>query len=309
MMPQLLIAAFRNIRKNKTYSLLNIVGLGIGIACAGLIALWMEDELGFDRMHVKADQLYEVKVNMKLGDKVLTMHSTPRPLAAAIEFEIPGIVHAARYSDNEQRLPVTINDRSVYSSGRYADPQLFEMFSFHFLEGSVSKPFSQLHSVVITDEFAGKVFGDERNVLGKTIRLDNKQDYTVSGVVSKLPENSTLQFEWLAPYQVLTSAMNNADGTNDATDWSSYGPVTFVELDKSTSLKNVNDKLKDFIKSKSADQKKESFLFPVTGLRLYNEFNEGRATGGGRISQVNLFGIIAWIILLIACINFMNLAT
>ncbi|RYF92410.1 MAG: FtsX-like permease family protein [Chitinophagaceae bacterium] len=145
--------------------------------------------------------------------------------------------------------------------------------------------------------------------MGKSIRIDNKQDYIVSAVVKELPSNSTLQFEWLASYDVLINSMKTKDGLNDATDWSSYGPVTFAELEKSADLSAINSRLKAFILSKAADQKKEAFLFPVTDLRLYNEFSNGRATGGGRISQVNMFASIAWIILLIACINFMNLAT
>ncbi|HTE23931.1 ABC transporter permease [Flavitalea sp.] len=309
MLSQFLKSAFRSIRKNKTYSFLNIFGLGIGIACAGLIFLWVEDELNYNKNNAKAEKLYELKVNLKLAGNLFTIYSSPRPMAAAMKTEIPGIADAARYSDNAQRLLVNTSDKSLYSLGRYTDPSLFRMFSFHFLKGNASNPFPQLYSMVITGSCAKKLFGNEGNVVGKVVRIDNKQDYVISAVVEDLPENSTLQFEWLAPYEIITNELKNTKSISDAVDWGSYGPITYVELENSINVEDVNSLLKGFIKQKASDQKAEAFLFPMAKWRLYNEFANGQETGGGRIKQVNMFVTIAWIILLIACINFMNLAT
>lgn len=309
MLKNYLKSMFRNLWKNKTFSFLNIFGLAIGIACAGLIFLWVEDEMTFDNVHLKKDRLYELEVNMIYGGNNFTMGSTPRPMAAAMQTEIPGIAHTARYSDADQRLLFNFEDRSLYVTGRYADAAIFSMFTFDFIEGNPGAPFPQLYSLVITATAAKKLFGEEKNVIGKVVRVNNKHDYVVSGVVKDMPENSTIQFEWLAPYEVTIVERRQVGQDDDAVRWDSYGPLTYVELDKQADVTAINKQLKDFIHRKAADQKSETFLFPMKDWRLYEEFVNGKQTGGGRIGQVRMLSAIAWIILLIACINFMNLAT
>jgi len=299
----------RNLWKNKGYSFLNIFGLAIGIACAGLIFLWAEDELTFDNGNAKKDQLYQLNVNMTSAGNTFTMPSTPRPMAAAMKAEVSGIVNTARISDQGERLLFNVENKSLYATGRYTDASLFSMLTFDFIQGNPKNPFPQLYSLVITESEAKKFFGEEKNVIGKTLRLDNTHDYVVSGVVKDLPENSTLQFEWLAPYEITNLEILEKGGRNDALDWGSYGPLTYVELDKNANLAVINNQLKNFIHQKSSDQKSEAFLFPMSQWHLYNEFANGKQTGGGGITQVRLLSVIAWIILLIACINFMNLAT
>ncbi|HWH62683.1 MAG TPA: ABC transporter permease [Ginsengibacter sp.] len=308
----------RSLWKNKGYSFLNMFGLAIGIACAGLIFLWAEDELTFDNANVKKSNLYQLYVNMTVDGNEWTMGSTPRPIGAAIKAEVPGITNAARYSDDAQRLLFNSGNKSLYASGRYTDASLFNMFTFDFIEGNIKNPFPQLYSLVITESAAKKFFGNSadsyRDVVGKTVRIDNKQDYVISGVVKDMPENSTLQFEWLAPYEITIQDLKELGKQHgivltDAMDWSSYGPLTYVELAKNANLSAINKQLKDFIHRKVADQKSETFLFPMKDWHLYNDFANGKQTGGGRISQVRMLSLIAWIILLIACINFMNLST
>jgi putative ABC transport system permease protein len=309
MLKNYLKATFRNLWKNKGYSFLNIFGLAIGIACAGLIFLWAEDELTFNNANVKKERLYQLNVNMIFDKNEFTMGSTPRPMAAAMKAEIPGVANTARYSDHDQRLLFGFNDKSLYAAGRYTDASLFSMFTFHFIEGNVQNPFPQLYSLVITETAAKKFFGEEKNIIGKTVRVDNKQDYTISGVIKDLPKNSSLQFEWLAPYDITLKQVFEKGGSDDAENWSSYGPLTYVELAKDASMTAINNQLKYFIQRKADDQKSETFLFPMKDWRLYKEFAHGKQTGGGLIQQVRMLSLIAWIILLIACINFMNLAT
>lgn len=305
----------RSLWRNKGYSFLNIFGLAIGIACAGLIFLWAENELTFDNANVKKDKLYQLKVNTTYDGNEFTMGSTPRPMAAAIKTEIPGIANAARYSDNDQQSLFSFaNNKSLYAKGRYTDASLFSMFTFNFIEGNAKNPFPQLYSLLVTESTAKKFFGNEKNLVGKTVRVDNKQDYVISGVIKDLPENSSLQFEWLASYDVTIQdlkvlAKEHGIMLTDAIDWGSYGPLTYVELTKNANLAVINDQLKEFIHRKVADQKNETFLFPMNDWHLYNEFANGKQTGGGNIQQVRMLSLIAWIILLIACINFMNLAT
>jgi putative ABC transport system permease protein len=301
--------AFRSLWKNKTYSTLNILGLAIGIACAGLIFLWVEDEMTFDAVHVKKDRLYSVQVNLPLASNLFTMGSTPRPLAAALKREIPGIVNTARASDQGKHSLFSFGDKALYASGKYADPAIFNMFTLTFVQGSAQSAFAQLYSLVITESTARKFFGTGEKVVGRTVRMNNELDYVVTGVLKDLPDNSTLQFEWLAPYEVTILQSQAKGGGNDGLDWGSYGPYTYVELDAKADVTAINKQLKDFIHGKRSDQNKTAFLFPMSDWRLYGEFENGQATGGGRIRQVRMLSVIAWIILLIACINFMNLAT
>src|SRR6516162_5425323 len=140
----------RSLWRNKAYSFLNIFGLAIGIACAGLIFLWVEDELNWDNNNVKKSQLYQLEVNMTLDGNNFTMGSTPRPMGKAMQAEIPGIVNTARVSDQGQRLLFNAKNKSLYSTGLFADPSVFNMFSFDFMQGNAKNPLPQLYSLVIT---------------------------------------------------------------------------------------------------------------------------------------------------------------
>ncbi|HEY0579545.1 MAG TPA: ABC transporter permease, partial [Candidatus Nitrosocosmicus sp.] len=195
--------ALRNLFKNKTYSILNIFGLAIGIACAGFIFLWVEDELNFDSYNLKKHRLYSVQINANYEGNLNTMNSTPRPLAVSLKTEIPGIVNAARVSEEDERLLFSIEDKPIYANGRYVDSSLFSMFTLPFVEGNAKAAFAKLYSIVLTEKSARKFFGAQRNLVGRSLRVNNKQDFIVSGVLKDLPENSTMHFEWLAPYDII----------------------------------------------------------------------------------------------------------
>jgi len=299
---------FRTLWKNKGYSFLNIFGLAIGIACAGLIFLWVENELTWNNSNVNKKNLYAVREIATYAGNTFVNWSTPRPISAAIKTEIPGIVNSCRTSDEEVKSLFTIGDKSMYASGKYADSSLFSMFTLPFVQGNAVNAFNQLHSIVITESTAKKFFGDKTNVIGKTVRVNNKQDYIVTGVLKDVTQNSSLQFEWLIPYEV-NLIENNSYQSGDATAWNSYGPFTYVQLDGKADLSAINKQLYNYIHSKDATQTTHAFLFPMRDWHLYDEFVNGKQTGGGQIEQVRMLSIIAWIILLIACINFMNLAT
>jgi putative ABC transport system permease protein len=294
--------AWRNLTKNKTYGFLNIFGLAIGIACAGLIFLWVEDEVTFDNVNVKKDRLYKANVNMEYAGNHFTMGSTPRLLASSLVNEVPGIINAARVSDENHSLLFSFGNKALYASGLYADSSVFNMFTLSFVQGNAKNAFKELYSLVITESTAKKIFGEEKYVTGKIVRIDNKQDYIVSGVIKDLPENSTLQFEWLAPYEISANYQ-------DSQMWNSYGPFTYVEMDAKADVTAINKKISNFIHQKQADQNSGVFLFAMKDWRLYDEFANGKPSGSGRIKQVYLLSSIAWVLLFIACINFMNLAT
>lgn len=309
-MKTILKTAFRNIRNNKVYSALNIIGLAIGIACAGLIFLWVADEVSFDNFNVKKDSLYALEVNMKMDGNNFTMGSTPRVMGRTMKAEIPGIANFCRVSDEDVKALFKIGDKSFYANGRYADAALFSMFTLPLVRGDARNPYSQLRSVVLTEKTAQRFFGDDKNVIGKTIRMDNKQDYVITGILKDIPENSTLQAEWFIPYNALMQDIRMRTGNDDENHaWNSYGPFTYIELEPNADLNTINTKLYSFIHGKDATQTGSTFLYPMTRWHLYYQFTNGKENGAGRISQVRLLSVIAWVILLIACINFMNLAT
>ncbi len=294
---------FRRLWKNKGYSFLNIFGLAIGISCAGLIFLWVEDELNFDQSNTKKDQLYFVRENQKYDTYTATFGSTPGVLAPAIQSEIPGIANTCRMNEDNASKLVTIGDKTMYASGHYAEASVFSMFSFPFVQGNAASAFKQLHSMVITEKTARKFFDTDKDVIGKTVRVDNKQDYVITGVLKNIPENSSVQFEWLSPFQVWF------DASDYAHQWGNNCLSTYVELKAGVNAATVNKLLYNFIQQREPTSIARPFLFSMNDWHLRNEFDNGKQTGGGNIQYVHLFSIIAWIILLIACINFMNLAT
>ncbi|MEP6712719.1 MAG: ABC transporter permease [Ferruginibacter sp.] len=294
--------SIRNLLKNKGYSFLNIFGLAIGIACAGLIFLWVEDEVSFDKFNEKKDNLFFVRENQKYDSYTATFGSTPGVMAPAIQAEIPGVANTCRIHDDDATL-FSIGDKTMYAAGIYAEPSLFSMFTLPFVQGNAKNVFAQRYSIVVTEKTAKKFFGSEQNVLGKTVRVDNKQDYTVTGVIKDIPQNSSLQFEWAAPFEIIY------DQSPWLHSWGNNSLSTYVELKPGVDAASVNKKLYNFIQQREPKSIARPFLWNMSQWHLYDKFENGVATGGGQIEYVHLFTIIAWIILLIACINFMNLAT
>jgi putative ABC transport system permease protein len=303
MLENYLRSTLRTIRKNKASSFLNIFGLAVGIACAALILLWVEDEIRFDSMNINKDRLYMVMENEVLADNIRTHNSTPGPMAPAMKQELPGIANAARATEDDKPILFSMGDRSVLASGRYVDPSLFSMFTLPFVEGNAAHPFPQYYSIVITQRTAKKVCGDEKKVVGKTVRMDNKQDYVVTGVIKDIPENSSLQFEWAAPFGIYFK------GNDYIQKWENNSLTTYVELDPAANPAAVDKLLEKYIEKRVPASNVRLSLFSMNDWHLRWQFDNGKQTGGGRINFVRMFSVIAWIILAIACINFMNLAT
>lgn len=295
--------AIRSLAKNKAFSFLNVFGLAIGIACASLIFLWVEDEVHYDSVNVSKDRLYLVRENQKYDTYVFTHSSTPGILGPAIQADLPGIVNTCRTSEGGTTFLFTQGDKSVFASGKYAESSIFSMFTLTFVQGNASSAFGQLYSLVITEKTAKKFFGDYKNVVGKTIRVDNKQDYLVTGVIKDLPANTSVQFEWLMPFKIFF------DQSPWLKSWDNNSLSTYVELKPGVNPEIVNKQLLNYIKRHSPKARSNLFLFSMKDWHLRDQFKDGKMTGGGQVEYVHLFTVIAWIILFIACINFMNLAT
>src|SRR6187402_2241754 len=298
-------STLRNLWNNKGYSFLNIFGLAIGIACAGLIFLWVEDEVHYDAFFPKRDRICQVMTNQTFDGVTRTFLSTPGPLAPAIRQEVPGIVNACRAGGSKPLF--SFGDKSIYEPGLYADSSFLSIFEMQQAEGYEGGGLTEaslrdVQSIVISEKMARQFFGDARNVVGRNLRVDNKDEFRVMGVFKDIPPNSSLQFDWVSPFAVYAKTR----------DWLKYwganAPKTYIELRSSEDLAAVRKRLSPFIYSKDHTVSNEAIALPMRDWRLRNEFVGGKQTGG-RITFVRLFGIIAWIILLIACINFMNLAT
>jgi len=292
--------AFRNLWKNKSYGFLNVFGLAIGIACAAFIFLWVEDEMSYNHQNVKRDQLYKILENQPYEGKTYTFSATPGLLAKGMKDEIPGIKNACRMTWEQYTL-FNLGEKSIYERGVYVDSSIFDMLTLPLVAGNKENAFKQLHSLVISEKMAAKFFG-ERDVLGKTLKVDNKEEYVITGVFKDIPQNSSIKFEWLSPFKIY----NDRNGWLN--EWGNNGIQTLVELEKATDPATVNKKLYSYLQSKDTTIVARPFLFGMNEWRLYSKFEEGKQTGG-RIQYVRMFSTIAWIILFIACINFMNLAT
>ncbi|MDB5087817.1 MAG: acetylornithine deacetylase, partial [Mucilaginibacter sp.] len=265
--------------------------------------LWVEDEVNFDSVNTKKDRLYIVRENQKYDTYVFTHSSTPGLMGPAMKSELPGVANTARASESQTSLLFSKGDKSVFASGKYADPDIFNMFTMPFVQGNAKSAFSQLHSLVITEKTAIKFFGSDKDVLGKNIRVDNKQDYIVSGIIKDFPANSSLQAEWFMPYKIYY------DQSPWLKEWGNQSTITYVELKQGVDPETVNKQLYSYIQKRVPTALGHCFLFSMNDWHLYDDFKDGKKTGGGQIEYVHLFTIIAWIILFIACINFMNLAT
>jgi predicted permease len=291
---------FRNLWKNKGYSLLNIGGLAVGIACAALILLWVEDELTFNHYFSNRDNLYEVKDQQTYNGYTFTFDATPGPFAQGIKSDIPGIKNTARSTWGDDLL-FTLNDKIIYEHGMYVDAPFLTMFQLQFIYGNAQNAFAQLHSLVISETMAGKFFGTT-NVIGRTLKVDNKQDYVISGVIRDLPDNVSFKFDWLASFKIFE------DQNSWLQAWGNNGVMTFVEVQPNANINLINNKLYNYIQGKNKDLTAKMSIYPMPRWRMYNNFDNGKEIPG-RIKYVHLFSLIAWIILIIACINFMNLST
>jgi putative ABC transport system permease protein len=290
----------RSIRRQAGYSLINIAGLAIGMACCLLITLWVFDELSYDRFHENASRLYRVEENQFYSGRVYHVTVTPYPLAPVLKDEIPEITDATRLVYSGSQL-FRYGEKSFYEDRVWAvDPSFLRMFSFPLIKGAPATALSDPLSVVLTEDTARKYFGDDEP-LGKVISVNNELELKVTGIAKSVPLNSSLRFDLLFPYELLRSRGR----TNEEFGSNSIG--TYVQLKPGASVPAVNEKIRGFIKKRVEGSVTELELFPYTKIHLHQYFGYDKSSVG--IRYVYIFSLIAAFVLLIACINFMNLAT
>lgn len=285
----------------KAYSFINIFGLSIGLASAIFIFLWVVDEVSYDKFHTGSDDIYKVLINQSYPDgKVETYGANPALLKESLHSEIPEVKAITQLSMETKAL-FEHDTKSFYAQGVYADPALFSIFSFPLLSGYEMDPIPGLSSVAISEKLALKLFGTAE-ALGKSIQVDQTHQLKITSVFADVPNNSSLQFDFVIPFDLFVKE-------NPWTQhWRSGGSRTFLSLTSGASVERINAKIEGLIKKNCTDCTTTPFLFQFHKTRLYSSFENGK-NAGGRIEQVVLFSFIAVIILMMACINFMNLAT
>ncbi|MGC4035911.1 MAG: ABC transporter permease [Chitinophagaceae bacterium] len=301
MLKNFIIIAWRNLLRKKSFSFINITGLGIGMAAAILILLWIQHEVSYDNFHVKRDRIYQVWNRYTIEGRTDCWRNTPFPMAAAIAQDYPEVEKTTRVIFLPP-LKIDKNEKKFYGRGNVVDSTFFDIFTFPAVKGSTVNALNDPSSIVLTDKLAKTIFGNE-DPLGKVLKLDNTDNFKVAAVVKDPPTNSQFQFEFLLP----ASYYHMKGWDND--NWGDNSPPTYVLLKKDASFESIQSKIKHIrAKYDKEDPKMEAFLYPMSRWRLHGSFDNGKESGG-RIDIVRLFSIIAGFILLIACINFMNLST
>jgi len=294
--------AVRNLLKYKGYSIINIAGLAAGMTVCILILLWVQDEMNFDGFHKNADNIYQVCIKSEDFGEWRSYRSTQAPLADALMEEYPEIYNACTLYDgfagNREGLVVKYEDKIYKEKIIFADQSLFDIFTFSFVAGDTKTIFDNPYSAVITEETSEKYFGGD-NPLGKVLRVDNKFDLTVTGVIDNIPKNSHFKTAIISQFET------NAEyiGEDGLESWGSYAYRTYIHLKDNADVNSLNDKMNGFLKRRDTSENIFLFLQAFSDIHLYGFNNDGA------ITYIYIFSTVAVMVLLIACINFMNLST
>ncbi|QEM12131.1 ABC transporter permease [Mucilaginibacter rubeus] len=297
--------AYRNILKDKAYSIINISGLAIGLASSILILLWVQNELSYDKFNKNAAQIY--RIDSDFGDSKTAASSAGMPFG--LKAEIPAVKNAARLYPGFPSVLFDVNNRKFQEEHVfYADPGFMDIFSYPLIKGDRATALNLANGVLITQDIATKYFGKE-NPIGKIIRKDNKDNLVVTGVMANIPGNSDLQFDILLPMALI--AQTNNDLKNN--EWSNFNFYGYVQLDEnfdpsSANIAKLETQVGQIFHKHSPDTKATFKLQALTQIHLAPE-RLGDSPGHGNSQYVSIFFVIAILILVVACINFMNLAT
>lgn len=294
------IMAWRSFFKNKISSLINICGLSVGLATGIIILMVIIQEYSFNKFHTHLEEICLLMSHNETSDGISTSSVTPGPLAASIRSEIPEIKYAARVSQGSDEL-VKAGDKSTYEHSLYAEPDLFNIMSFPALQGDPVAALREPGNAVITERTARKLFGNEE-AIGKILVLNSVNTVKVAAVIRDVPQNSSIAFDIVLPFK------RYEKGSDWLRKWDDNRILTWVQLKPHVNLAALNVKLKKFFLQIQDEKNITLFAYPFEDLRLYGRFRNGKPAGGV-IDIVMMLSFIALFVLLIACINFMNLAT
>ncbi|HXR83702.1 MAG TPA: ABC transporter permease [Hanamia sp.] len=296
--------AWRNLIKGRSFSFINVAGLGVGIACASLIFLWVEYNLNFNSSIPDVNNIYQIENDQAYGKDMYTFAATSVLVRDALMNEFPGVVDVSRYDG--AGATVSLDNKHLAQSGAYVDSSFLKMFGLPLIEGNEIDALNDISKIAVSQKLAKNYFGDA-DVIGKTLLVDN-HPYKVSAVYKDIPQN--VQFygvDFLLPFQIFYN-QNKGQGI-DA--WGNNWTNTWVKLNPNTNVTAFNEKLRKLIHQKDAQTTNESlWLYPLKRLNLYGVITNGKEdVSRGKIQYIKMFSMVALIILIIACINFMNLST
>jgi len=298
--------AWRNLVRNKAHTFINMAGLSVGLACSLLILLWVQNELDMDGFHKNGKNLYQVYEQQHFDNKVNGQYYTPGVLAAELKRVIPDVqyaVNATFYDEHNFK----VGDKIIKVNGGSADADFFKMFSYPLIQGNVQSSLRTVSDISISKKMAEEFFGSTQAAMGKTLRVDSRKDFIVTSVFENVGINSSLKFDYLINW--ISFLEDNAW----AKEWGNNTPYTYIQLRPDANPELVGQKVRHMLEKLDKDEKPGTFTEELALQRfdqvyLHSNFKEGKIDGG-RIEYVNLFSIVAVFILLIACINFMNLTT
>jgi putative ABC transport system permease protein len=294
--------ALRNLWKNKGYTFINVGGLAIGLASCMVLLLYVAYEWGYDKQFKNYDKTYIAYHNSKTTAKTFTWSGTPGVMAKEVRSKVPGITYVSRSSFPSAQL-VSYNENRFKKNAVYADPEFLKILDYKFIKGNPDKVLKDINSIILTETMARNLFGNE-DPLNKTVKLDGKYVLNVEAVIADVPKNSSFQFEYLMPWD-LFAEQNPWVKTSD---WGNNFCMTLIQLKDNASFATANSLMEKMYQNHDPSNTDISFLHPLSRYHLYSTFENGKSVGG-KIDQIKIFFILAFCILLIACVNFMNLST
>ncbi len=292
---------YRNFIRAKGYFLINLTGLATGLACTLLIYVWVRDEWRMDKFHENDSRLYQVMEHQQYATEIMTTTSTPGILAETLKEEVPEIEYAAT-TTWIQDYTLSIGEHNVKAKGYHVGSDFFNLFTYRLIEGTPEQVLSDKYAMAISRDLAIRLFNTDENIIGKTVELQHKKTFTVGGVFENIPTTSSYQFDFVMNFEEMKAEQEWLRS------WGSNGPAPFITLHAGSDAAAVEEKIKDFVKARNEQSNVTLFLKPYAERYLYGRYQDGKLIGG-RIEYVKLFSIIAAFILIIACINFMNLST
>ncbi|HET6996938.1 MAG TPA: ABC transporter permease, partial [Chitinophagaceae bacterium] len=298
--------AWRNLLRYKGFSLINIFGLAIGLACCILVGLFIIDELSYDRYHRDSGRIYRVVKDFVNDDgSKLPDATTPPAIGASIQHDIPEIEHMARLMPGwGARFFVRNGEKKFIEENVFrADSSIFDVFTFQFIKGNPKKALDDRNAVILTESTAKKYFGDE-DPIGKTLEIDDLEPQLVTAIIKDLPDNSHFKFDILLPLRF----RRNGQPIDINTIWGWYNYYTYIKLAPRANIATVDKKIRDVFKKNQPDNKNYFYSQALTDIHLTSNLKWELKPNSDK-SYIYIFGTVALFILLIACINYINLTT
>jgi putative ABC transport system permease protein len=299
-----IVLIYRGFKRYRGTFFINLIGLSTGLASALFIYLWVDDETHVDKFHEKDNQLFQVMKNVPTSSGIITIENTPARLAEALAKEMPEVEYGTSVA-NSDKGSISFNDKGITADGQFVSKDYFKTFSYNFIQGDKETAFSDKYNIVISENLAAKLFHTTDDVIGKMVAWNNENlhgDFLVSGVFKQLPWNASIKADILFSYELFLEKNPKLE------DWRNSDPETYLILREAVDVDQFSHKVADFIKSKNENTSSTLFLQRYSEKYLHNKYENGKPAGG-RVSYVTLFSLVAFFILINACINFMNLST